>query len=128
NHNVPDNHTSAAGPFDHWPHRRGFDTFYGFVGGETDQFYPALFRNNVPVPPPKKPEEGYQLTRDLADDCIAWMRAQKTLVPARSSSTSRPERSTARTSRRSTGAGATRDASTSAGIAIARRRWSGRSS
>ena len=83
NHNVPDNHTSAAGPFDHWPHRRGFDTFYGFIGGETDQFYPALFRNSTPVAPPKKPEEGYQLTRDLADDCIAWMRTQKTLVPDR---------------------------------------------
>src|SRR5499426_1458534 len=42
NHNVPDNQTSEAGPFDNWPTSRGFDYFYGFIGGETDQFYPAL--------------------------------------------------------------------------------------
>lgn len=83
NHNVPDSHTSAAGPFDHWPIRRGFDYFYGFVGGETDQFYPALFRNTTPVDVPRKPEEGYQLTTDLADDCIRWTRAQKAIAPER---------------------------------------------
>jgi arylsulfatase A-like enzyme len=83
NHNVPDGHTSAAGPFDHWPSRRGFDYFYGFVGGETDQFYPALFRDTTPVAPPRTPEEGYHLTTDLADDCIAWMRRQKAIAPDR---------------------------------------------
>ena len=40
NHNVPDNQTSPAGPFDNWPTNQGFDYFYGFIGGETDQFYP----------------------------------------------------------------------------------------
>lgn len=83
NHNIPDNRTSVAGPFDNWPTQRGFDYFYGFVGGETDQFYPALVRNTTPVPPPKTPEEGYHLTTDLADDCIAWMRTQKAIAPDR---------------------------------------------
>lgn len=83
NHNVPDNETSPAGPFDRWPHRRGFDTFYGFVGGETDQFYPALFRNNTPVAASKTPEDGYHLTTDLADDCIGWMQTQKAIAPRR---------------------------------------------
>ena len=83
NHNVPDSHTSAAGPFDHWPIRRGFDYFYGFVGGETDQFYPALFRNTTPVDVPRTPEQGYQLTTDLADDCVQWMRTQKAIAPDR---------------------------------------------
>jgi len=83
NHNVPVNQTSAAGPFTHWPHKIGFDYFYGFVGGETDQFYPALYRNTTPVAPPGKPEDGYQLTRDLANDCISWLRTQKAIAPTR---------------------------------------------
>jgi hypothetical protein len=120
NHNVPDGHTSAAGPFDHWPSRRGFDYFYGFVGGETDQFYPALYRDTTPVMPPRTPEEGYHLTTDLADDCIAWMRRQRRLRrTGRCSCTSRPAPSTARTSRRSRGAVATRGGSTWAGTAAA---------
>lgn len=83
NHNVPANQTSAAGPFTHWPTSRGFDYFYGFVGGETDQFYPELYRGTTPVDVPRKPEEGYQLTTDLADDCVAWMRTQKAIAPER---------------------------------------------
>ena len=83
NHNVPDNQTSAAGPFDNWPTSQGFDYFYGFIGGDTDQFYPALVRGTTPVTQPKSPEEGYHLTTDLADDCIAWMRKQKSIAPDR---------------------------------------------
>jgi arylsulfatase A-like enzyme len=83
NHNVPDNQTSAAGPFDRWPPHLGFDHFYGFIGGETDQFYPALYRGTTPVDAPRAPEEGYHLTRDLADDCIGWMRQQKAIAPDR---------------------------------------------
>jgi arylsulfatase len=83
NHNVPDNQTSPAGPFDNWPTNQGFDYFYGFIGGETDQFYPSLIRNTEPIEPPKRPEDGYQLTRDLADECIAWVRKQKTIAPGR---------------------------------------------
>jgi arylsulfatase len=83
NHNVPDNQTSEAGPFDNWPTQRGFDYFYGFIGGETDQFYPALYRGTRAVPVPGKPEDGYQLTRDLANDCIDWMRRQKSIAADR---------------------------------------------
>ena len=83
NHNTPDSHTSPAGPFTHWPTRLGFDYFYGFMGGETDQFYPGLFRNLNPVSAPASPTDGYHLTTDLADDCIAWMRTQKALAPER---------------------------------------------
>jgi arylsulfatase len=83
NHNTPDSHTSPAGPFTHWPTGLGFDYFYGFMGGETDQFYPALVRNTNPVGPPARPEEGYHLTTDLADDCIGWMRTQKAIAPGR---------------------------------------------
>lgn len=83
NHNVPENAKSAAGPYDTWPLRRGFDYFYGFLGGETDNFYPLLIRGNTPVDPTKKPEEGYHLTTDLADDCIGWMRNQKAIAPER---------------------------------------------
>jgi len=83
NHNVPDNQTSPAGPFENWPTNQGFDYFYGFIGGETDQFYPSLIRNTDPVEPPKRPEDGYQLTRDLADECIGWIRKQKAISPDR---------------------------------------------
>jgi len=83
NHNTPENQTSPAGPFTHWPTALGFDYFYGFMGGETDQFYPALFRNTVPVDAPGRPTEGYHLTTDLANDCIAWMRTQKAIAPDR---------------------------------------------
>lgn len=83
NHNVPDNETSSAGPFTNWPTGQGFDYFYGFISGETDQFFPSLIRNTTPVDAPKRPEDGYQLQRDLADDCIAWIRQQKTIAPDR---------------------------------------------
>ena len=83
NHNVPDNQTSPAGPFNNWPTNQGFDYFYGFIGGETDQFYPSLIRNTTPVEPPKTPEEGYHLTRDLADECVGWVRQQKAIAPDR---------------------------------------------
>lgn len=83
NHNVPDNHTSPAGPFDNWPTGQGFDYFYGFIAGETDQFYPSLVRNTTAVEAPGRPEDGYHLTRDLADDCVAWIREQKAIAPGR---------------------------------------------
>jgi arylsulfatase A-like enzyme len=83
NHNTPESQMSAAGPFTNWPTGRGFDYFYGFMGGETDQFYPALYRNTVAVNAAVRPDEGYHLTTDLADDCIAWMRTQKAIAPDR---------------------------------------------
>src|SRR5499426_1069386 len=83
NHNVPDNQTSPAGPFNNWPTNQGFDYFYGFISGETDQFYPSLLKNTDAIEPPYRPEEGYQLTRDLADQCIGWIRQQKSIAPDR---------------------------------------------
>ena len=59
----------------------GFETFYGFIGGENNQWDPALYDGTTPVEPPKTPEEGYHLTEDLADRAIGWVRQQKALMP-----------------------------------------------
>ena len=83
NHNIPDNQTSEAGPFENWPTNQGFDYFYGFIGGDTDQFKPALFRGTRAVPVPYSIEDGYHIDRDMADDCIDWMRRQKAIAPDR---------------------------------------------
>ncbi|MGE0542504.1 MAG: arylsulfatase [Dehalococcoidia bacterium] len=81
-HEVPVWETSPMGPFDHWPHPGGgFEYFYGFIGGETNQYYPALYEFNKPVEPPATPEEGYHLTEDLANKAITWVRQQKSLMP-----------------------------------------------
>ena len=66
-HEVPVWETSPMGPFGQWPTGSGFEKFYGFVGAETNQWYPALYDGNAPVEPPKTPEEGYHLTEDLTD-------------------------------------------------------------
>src|SRR6201747_2945243 len=71
-HNIPTFTYSVAGPFDQWPVGLGFQYFYGFLGGETDQWTPYLYRNTPPVEPyVGKP--GYNLTTDLADDAIKYM-------------------------------------------------------
>jgi arylsulfatase A-like enzyme len=73
-HNTPEPDISPAGPFDRWPTGLGFDYFYGFNQGETHQYYPTLYRNTVPVDPPKTPEQGYHFTEDMTDEAIAWTR------------------------------------------------------
>ncbi|WP_293100347.1 arylsulfatase [Moorena sp. SIOASIH] len=85
NHNVPDNQTSMVGPFDRWPNGLGFDYFYGFIGGETDQWYPALYENQNPINPPATTSDGetYNLTHDLADKAIGWMKNQHSIAPDR---------------------------------------------
>ena len=85
NHNVPDNQTSMVGPFDRWPNGLGFDYFYGFIGGETDQWYPALYENQNPINPPAETSDGktYNLTHDLADKAISWMNTQNSIAPDR---------------------------------------------
>ena len=83
NHNVPDNQTTSVGPFDRWPNGLGFDYFYGFIGGETDQWYPTLYENQKLVETLPLPEEGYNLTHDLADRAIAWINQAKTTAPDR---------------------------------------------
>src|SRR5947209_1514527 len=61
----------------------GFETFYGFIGGENNQWDPALYDGTTPVEPPATAEEGYHLTEDLADRAINWVRQQKALMPAK---------------------------------------------
>jgi arylsulfatase len=74
-HNTPDTEISAAGPFERWPTGRtwGFDYFYGFMNGETHQYYPVLYRNITAVAQPRSPEEGYHVTADIADEAIGWI-------------------------------------------------------
>jgi arylsulfatase len=80
-HEVPVWQTSPMGPFDNWPSGGGgFEHFYGFIGGETNQYAPALYHNNVPVEPDRTPEEGYHFTEDMTDHAIDWIRQQKALM------------------------------------------------
>jgi arylsulfatase len=79
NHNVPDWQTSQAGPFDLWPTGLGFEYFYGFIGGDTDQWHPALFDGTKPIEAPNDPK--YHLDADLADHAVAWIRQQHSLAP-----------------------------------------------
>jgi arylsulfatase A-like enzyme len=80
-HEVPVWETSPAGPFNAWPTGGGgFEYFYGFIGGEAHQYYPALYEGTTPVEPNKTPEEGYHLMEDMTDKAIKWIRQQKTLM------------------------------------------------
>ncbi len=81
-HEVPVWQTSPMGPFDAWPAGGGgFEYFYGFLGGETNQYDPALYEGTIPVDPPKTAEEGYHFTEDMTDKAINWVRQQKALMP-----------------------------------------------
>jgi len=82
-HLCPMEHASAAGPFDQWPCQRGFDRFYGFLDGETDQFFPDLVADNHRVEPPARPEEGYHLSEDLVDHAISLVHDTTSLRPDR---------------------------------------------
>jgi arylsulfatase len=81
-HEVPVWETSPLGPFDAWPTGGGgFEYFYGFIGGETNQYYPAIYEGTTPVEPEKTPDEGYHFTEDMTDKAISWVRRQKALMP-----------------------------------------------
>jgi arylsulfatase len=81
-HEVPVWETSPVGPFDAWPTGGGgFEYFYGFIGGEANQWYPSLYEGTTPVDPKKTPEEGYHLVSDMTDKAIAWIGQQKALAP-----------------------------------------------
>ena len=69
-HLSPSEENTAAGPFHRWPMGRGFERYYGFLGGETNQWYPELIQDNHGIEPPKLPEKGYHLSEDLADQAI----------------------------------------------------------
>ena len=80
-HEVPVWETSPMGPFDQWPTGGGgFEYFYGFIGGETNQWYPAIYEGTTPVEADKTPEEGYHFTEDMTNKAIKWVRQQKALM------------------------------------------------
>jgi arylsulfatase len=72
---------SVSGPFDRWPTRQGFDKFYGFIGGETNQWAPYLYDGVAPVELPEDPN--YHFMADMTDKAIAWMKHQKPMTPER---------------------------------------------
>jgi arylsulfatase A-like enzyme len=80
-HEVPVWQTSPLGPFDMWPTGSGFEHFYGFIGGETNQWAPSLYKGTVPIEPDRTAEEGYHFTEDMTDHAIDWVRQQKALMP-----------------------------------------------
>ena len=80
-HLTPSNQETAAGPYDRWPLGRGFQRFYGFLGGDTSQWYPELVYDNHPVEPPRTPEEGYHLTEDLVDKSIEFITDLRQIDP-----------------------------------------------
>ncbi|HQT99838.1 MAG TPA: arylsulfatase [Acidimicrobiales bacterium] len=82
-HLVSMEHSSSAGPFDQWPLQRGFDRFYGFLDGETDQFAPDLVYDNHRVRPPRTAAEGYHVSEDLVDKAIEFIHEAKSIRPDR---------------------------------------------
>ncbi|TXH01252.1 MAG: arylsulfatase [Rhodocyclaceae bacterium] len=80
-HNTPNWEASPVGPFDRWPTGLGFEYFYGFMGGEADQWQPILYRNTVSQTAPEKP--GYHINTDMADDAINWLHTHQSLAPGK---------------------------------------------
>lgn len=71
-HNTPEPEISPAGPFHNWPTGQGFEYFYGFNQGETNQYFPTLYRDTRPVAQPKSPDQGYHFMADMTDEAITW--------------------------------------------------------
>ena len=82
-HLTPLEESNLASTKRHWPTSRGFERFYGFMGGETDQWYPDLVYDNHPVTPAATPEDGYHLSKDLADKTIEFIRDAKVIAPGK---------------------------------------------
>jgi arylsulfatase len=80
-HLTPRWEQSAAGPFDRWPLGLGFERYYGFLAGDTNQWTPELVRDNASIAPPRTPAEGYHLTEDLADTAIRMLQDQQQAAP-----------------------------------------------
>jgi arylsulfatase A-like enzyme len=80
-HLTPAEQNSAAGPYDRWPLSRGFERYYGFLGGDTHQYYPELVYDNHQVEPEKTPEEGYHLTEDLVEKAKSFIADAKQVAP-----------------------------------------------
>jgi len=83
NHNVPEQDVSSGASRVQWPLQMGFDRYYGFLGGETNQWYPDLTEDNHFIDAPYSPEEGYHLSKDLADKSIEFIRDQKASNPSK---------------------------------------------
>src|SRR3954447_19224179 len=82
-HLAPATEMGFGGRRDKWPLGRGFERYYGFLGGETDQYFPDLVADGHPVEPPATPEEGYHLTEDLADQAIGFVKDLRAVAPER---------------------------------------------
>lgn len=82
-HLAPMSECSAAGPFTNWPLQKGFDRYYGFLQGETDQFFPELTIDNHFIDPPGRPEDGYHVSEDIVDRSAGMVRDLVSLVPER---------------------------------------------
>jgi arylsulfatase A-like enzyme len=82
-HLTPADQTSAAGPYNRWPLSRGFERYFGFLGGDTHQYYPELVYDNHSVEPEKTPEEGYHLTEELVDKAISFIADSKQVAPSK---------------------------------------------
>lgn len=80
NHNTPDSESGPTGPFDRWPSGLGFDYFYGFHGGETDQWRPSLFENTQPVEVPAD-QKGIHFTTLMTNKAIEWLRRERSVTP-----------------------------------------------
>jgi arylsulfatase A-like enzyme len=80
-HLAPIDQTTSVGPYDQWPLGRGFERFYGFLEGITDQFYPELVQDNHRIDPPATPDEGYHLSEDLVSHVIDYVSDQKSVAP-----------------------------------------------
>src|SRR6478672_9572073 len=78
-HETPPWEVSVSGPYDRWPTHSGFDKFYGFIGGETNQWAPAIFDGTVRVEHPVSPD--YHFTVDMTNQAVNWMQAQHSLTP-----------------------------------------------
>ena len=83
NHNVPEQDIASGASRREWPLSRGFDRYYGFLGGETNQWYPDLVEDNHFIDQPYTPEQGYHLSKDLADQAIGMLRDQKASNPSK---------------------------------------------
>jgi arylsulfatase A-like enzyme len=83
NHNVPSEEVHAGAPKRNWPLAQGFDRFYGFLGGETNQWFPTLVEDNKMIDQPYGPEDGYHLSRDLADQALTMLRDTRQSAPSR---------------------------------------------
>ena len=83
NHNVPEQDVAPGASRASWPTQIGFDKYYGFLGGETNQWYPDLVEDNHFIEPPYTPEEGYHLSKDLADKAIEMLRNQNATNPSK---------------------------------------------